>query len=640
MNLFLHFGYSQTEISGTPLSFSIKNIEYKNGVKLEYIDSKALKEEYEQKTKNDSTPKPLQIGIVRKIGKDFVKECQIIEKDSFVIATYKISSPGAYSMKIAFDKFRLTESARFYLYTSEKNYVYGAFSKHNEGIKDGFAIREMNKDEVILELNCLKREFDQNLINLAYLTHNFEYMATVYPNGRSLPCHNNVNCDRFDPWCNQIRSVALFSYENSCDGLSYSCSGSLVNNYDQDFKPYFLTAKHCTNCLENYPQTIFYFNRQSPTCETRPGVDDYTVNGSEFIESCGGPDIALLKLSEIPFQYNVFFSGWDTRPRDNKYFSYDITTISHPKADLKKISHGGWYNNWYNSMFYNSHWETCWRDGRTEKGSSGGPVFENTTKRIIGVNSFQFNDPNCDEEHCSYMGKLRYCWHDGGIQKFLGKGISTEYIDGAGPIKACLPLINLNGKFRDAREYRAVKHQIVIQGAEKINIGGIKKTTFEDASNFIITAEDEINITGEVDLWTDRSFPQTSGSSQNVELEIYTKPCISVEEECGFNYFKMANAGSNSNSTFVEKEDKNTEITINPNPTTNNSTLTLIGYQDKKVDILVLDQSGKTIFSKTISKVESKEQTAEIESKDWTNGIYIVRIVSNQDTKALKLIKE
>jgi V8-like Glu-specific endopeptidase len=437
----------------------------------------------------------------------------------------------------------------------------------------------------------------------------------------------------------------MFTYPKfSCEGGFglYSCSGALVNNYYDDFTPYFLTAEHCGTCTIDLERAVFYFNRQSPECYNANGVDDYRVSGARDLSSCSGPDVRLIQINKpIPLQYNVYFSGWDTRAR-NDMPSHTVVGIHHPQSDLKKISKGRWYNNWYNYTFRNNFWEVCWFDGIMEPGSSGAPIFEEQTKRIIGVHSNGSRGLNCNDEgdFCKWIGKLRYCWHDGGIQKYLGKGIATVNLDGADPVRACLSNINMFGYFGDAREYRAVKHQIRIQGKDRINIGNpIEYTEFKSNANFIITARDEINITDNTgDYHFDEIFTWNQYNYNDVELEMYTAPCQYTEEECGFNYFKMASAGKISNLVELEKE--STEIIIHPNPTTQNSTLTIIGYQDKKVEILVLDQSGKTIFSKTMSKVESKEATIDIESRYWAKGIYIVRVTNNQDTKALKLVKE
>ena len=93
-------------------------------------------------------------------------------------------------------------------------------------------------------------------------------------------------------------------------------------------------------------------------------------------------------------------------------------------------------------------------------------------------------------------------------------------------------------------------------------------------------------------------------------------------------------------NNLVEKEKNVYDLSLHPNPTTQNSTLTLIGYNDRKANILVLDQTGKIIFTKTISKVENEKTEVEIESRNWTNGIYIIRVECNENTKAIKLVKE
>ncbi len=54
-------------------------------------------------------------------------------------------------------------------------------------------------------------------------------------------CHPDVACH--SEWSSSAAGVAQIVYEKS--GGSFICSGTLLNNRQQDFTPYFLTAAHC-----------------------------------------------------------------------------------------------------------------------------------------------------------------------------------------------------------------------------------------------------------------------------------------------------------------------------------------------------------------------------------------------------------
>ena len=136
-----------------------------------------------------------------------------------------------------------------------------------------------------------------------------------------------------------------------------------------------------------------------------------------------------------------------------------------------------------------------------------------------------------------------------------------------------------------------------------------------------------------------KQFDQnTNRQSFDVELEIYTDACTYAPDDCGFNYFKMAQSDSIKNS--IEKSTHVFDLSLHPNPTNNNCTLTLVGYKDRKIDIFVLDQSGKFILTKNIDIVEKDKYEIDIESQSWSKGVYIVRVGSEENTWAIKLVKE
>lgn len=374
---------SQIQHVGDPLSKK-HNIKYYDitSYSLEYLDSKRLKEE---NIKSDSVSGPLPIGIVRDLNVNLIKEGTIIEKGDEVIILVNLSSPGAEAVRVDFEKFRLTKDSRVFLHSNEA--TKGAYSFLNESRSGLFAIGHMQGEKLTLELNCHKDSLIKNTIIVKELIHvfvdaNFEDTYNTY---KSLPCNNNVNCNEWESWCNQIRSVIRFSfkpYDIECKDIEeptyFNCTAALVNNYFEDFTPYVLTAEHCTECDVEWETTIFRFNVQSPFCENAPGEkDDYSIKGAQLLASCANTDVALLEIDEnIPEQYNVYFSGYDTRER-NDMPTDQVVSVHHPRGDIKKISKGEW-----NAVPQVNFWRVNWYDGIMERGSSGAPIFEEETKRI------------------------------------------------------------------------------------------------------------------------------------------------------------------------------------------------------------------------------------------------------------------
>ena len=235
-------------------------------------------------------------------------------------------------------------------------------------------------------------------------------------------CQVNVACSEAANWASQIRGVARILVV--ADNAQGYCSGSLVNNTQQNCMPYFLTAQHCSEgtTANEYSQWVFYFNYQASLCAGTTGPENKTVNGctkvADSYDNGGdtGSDFLLLQLSSTPpISYNVYYNGWDksnTAPTSG-------VCIHHPDGDIKKVST---YTQTGNSTSWNgtvpdTHWEVQWEattngHGVTEAGSSGAPLFNNAgliVGTLTGGNSF-CNSPNDPD----LFGKVSYGWVSNG----------------------------------------------------------------------------------------------------------------------------------------------------------------------------------------------------------------------------------
>src|SRR5690606_7190306 len=83
--------------------------------------------------------------------------------------------------------------------------------------------------------------------------------------GTAWDCHKNANCPEGDPWEKQKRSACrvLMVLE---EGTGY-CSGTLINNTEEDGTPYILSAYHCQEGYTPvYDLWRFDFSYQSSGC--------------------------------------------------------------------------------------------------------------------------------------------------------------------------------------------------------------------------------------------------------------------------------------------------------------------------------------------------------------------------------------
>ncbi|MBU1921136.1 carboxypeptidase regulatory-like domain-containing protein, partial [bacterium] len=205
----------------------------------------------------------------------------------------------------------------------------------------------------------------------------FGYTDNLDAFGESGSCNNNVACD--DEWNDQERGVVMLL---TSGGWRY-CSGSLINNTNNDGTPYVLTANHCSPAATD----VAMFNYQSPTCTPNTdGPTTQTVSGTTTRFNNSTSDGWLMELSSpVPLTYNPYFNGWNA----NDVAASASVGIHHPSGDVKKIS---WDNDPTTSTSYlgepipgdGTHWRiTAWDDGTTEGGSSGSPLFD-TDYRITG----------------------------------------------------------------------------------------------------------------------------------------------------------------------------------------------------------------------------------------------------------------
>ena len=118
------------------------------------------------------------------------------------------------------------------------------------------------------------------------------------------------------------------------------CSGTLLNNRQQDLTPYFLTAAHCVATEEEARSVIAFWHYQTQTCNG--DLPDFQsvprTEGARLLSTLdGGPvdgrsnpggDMTLLRL-EGDLPDGVMFQGWDADPQP---VGAQVTSIHHPEA--------------------------------------------------------------------------------------------------------------------------------------------------------------------------------------------------------------------------------------------------------------------------------------------------------------------
>lgn len=325
-----------------------------------------------------------------------------------------ITSKGAVSLNFTFENYILPPGAQLFIYTPDGKNIIGAFTHLNNQDDGYFATTLLPGDKVIIEYYEPANVAYKGEFNLFRVTHGYrgpgEYFEKGF--GDSGSCNLNVACDESNGWEDQIRSVGML-----VTGSNGFCTGSLINNTENDAAPYFLSANHC---YKEASTLVFWFNWQSETCENQNTVPDHdAMSGAVTLSRNPTSDFWLMELNQsIPEEYNVYFSGWNKTLEPT--IEGTVVGIHHPKGDIKKFS---WAEGGVQAAAYlgsAGSGDTHWRVGpwsgltTTETGSSGSPIFD-PQGRIIG--QLHGGYAACGNLEPDWYGRIGVSWTGGGTDE-------------------------------------------------------------------------------------------------------------------------------------------------------------------------------------------------------------------------------
>ena len=520
-------------------------------------------------------------------------------------------------------------------------------------------------------------------------------------------CEVNVNCTPVgDNWQDEKRGVArIYVVEGNQAGW---CTGSLVNNLANDCKPLFLTALHCgVNCsAADFNQWKFYFRYESPNCQnpnTAGTLDDYFINGCVKLSDSGdgggstGSDFLLVQLGTVANQattittlksanFNAYWNGWDA----NNTATTGGTGIHHPAGDIKKIStfSGNTVSSSWGST-PNTHWRLVWTanangHGVTEGGSSGSPIFNNSSGRIVGTLTGGGSYCNATNQP-DFYGKVSYHWISNGttnnrrLKPFLypaNTGALTQN-GSANPCSAggtlCIPSIsNACDEYIGGVELNTINNTSSCTAGGYIDYGNISTTL---AKGTAYSATITPGITGqanpgaytddEIAIWIDynNDMDFTDAGEQVGYVLVatgwsnvfnFTVPMSAatgaVNMRVRISYSPDGAIDPCAVSTYGESEDYTVIITgpagvneldanlvsIYPNPTENKLSIALGELAKETQQIDVLDITGKLV--RQLGQPNSS--IAELELNGLAQGIYHVVISTQQGTITKQVIKQ
>lgn len=308
----------------------------------------------------------------------------------------KIHADGANSLILGYKDFYIPEGGKLFVYNKNRSQIIGAYTENTNPEGGKFSNQIMYGDEITLEYveSAISTEAPRIVIeDIGYVYRDFykeEYDVDtdsyqITRRGTSASCMIDINCSEGDNWRDQQRGVVSFSMK--FPNAWYICSGSLINNTQNNGAPYLLTATHCFfdeayNKQAEFNTAQFYFNYERAGCKLGSTTSNSLI-GSQLLattklnnESDG---LLLLLNDDVPKTWNPYYNGWDV----SNTASPNGAIIHHPNGDVKKITT---YtktitrHDYYTGGPY--HWRVTYAptiNGHsvTEGGSSGSPLFNN-----------------------------------------------------------------------------------------------------------------------------------------------------------------------------------------------------------------------------------------------------------------------
>ena len=389
--LSLKFTIAQVTNEGKPLSWKVED---KIDIEAYQLPDFNLKARLKQDSIRDlDRSKPY------RFGKEFVVDIDINDDGQWInlsngsrIWVMNIQSTDAKTMNFIFDEFYLPEGSKLYFYNDQKTDLLGAYTSSQNQDSGVFGSWLVDGEHVWIAYQEPANTTEEVKLHLSKAVHGYRSITDFETAQKGLndsgDCNLDVDCSigsDFDDKKDELkRSVGLM-----IAGASGFCTGTLINNTNNDGTQYFLTANHCIG--GNPANWAFRFNWTSPNpqCATftpsQNGTFDETASGSIEVASNGKSDMALLEINPaLPSSWDLVWAGWD---RSGNFPSYNVG-IHHPSGDIMKVCRNDdplqQTTTQFNGVSNMEIWLVDnWEQGVTEPGSSGSALFDENG-RIIG----------------------------------------------------------------------------------------------------------------------------------------------------------------------------------------------------------------------------------------------------------------
>ncbi len=302
-----------------------------------------------------------------------------------------IVSKDAKTLNVVFDTYKVPRGASVYLYNNDRTDLLGAYTNIFNRPDEMLGTWLVQGSNLWVEYHEPPAVSGKGKLNIAKVIHGYRSITDAEIQQKALgdsgDCNQDVDCSvggDFDSLKDKLKKSVGFIILNG-----FVCSGTLINNTNNDKAPYFLTANHCDSGSTATWAFRFNWISPSPSCATVDSSPDAAINqttsGATLLASNSESDMKLLTLDGgLDDSWDLEWAGWDRTGQTPNF----VVGIHHPSGDIMKVCRDnqsptkGVVN--FNGNPTTEVWSIAdWDIGVTEKGSSGSALFDQNG-RIVG----------------------------------------------------------------------------------------------------------------------------------------------------------------------------------------------------------------------------------------------------------------
>jgi lysyl endopeptidase len=247
----------------------------------------------------------------------------------------KIKTNNAKSLSLTFKNLQLTKGAEIFLFTNEKKVIYGPLTKEMYTTTEEISTEVLPGNSIFVLYRIPKSmEVIDNVV-ISKIGFGYRNGGSAFRNegaveDRTLSCHTDVTTATGDCFRMEQRAVARTLINNS----SSLCTATLINNTQNNLRPFLITANHCS--FDNASNPVNFANLGIRFLFYQGNSSIITFIGATERVSTGAiSDCSLLEMTQTPTSnQGLIFLGWDrstTPPTTSR-------VLHHPSGDLMKIS--------------------------------------------------------------------------------------------------------------------------------------------------------------------------------------------------------------------------------------------------------------------------------------------------------------